>query len=982
MEQSLNELNISATTNSIEVNDIQPFHRNVDGRTSLGSFNNSSLLAEVFRNAHATAAETSFEINIGQQEATHADSAVGGSIDGTRSMTKANTVVGNSAVTASNGNQEKSGVEKSVSRKGSLQVRLPKPIMHAHQQPQSAPLHESSSPSFAGFLPNTAVSSGEMMTDDVAQSPRIFLDVTSSSSSAATTRDNTLTSEGNMTKLTKRESYKAQKKNYQLEKKRVANELISMLKDPSIIVLADWLKIRGTLKGWTKLWCVLKPGLVLLYKTPKTHKNNQWVGTVLLSTCELIERPSKKDGFCFKLYHPMEHSIWATRGPSGEAIGAVVQPLPASYLIFRACSESAGKCWMDALELALRCSSLLIRSMSRESKSSAIEVVSPGIAAINSEKLWNESDCEQHFLDHDLEDDQQTDDNREMENDGMNSLKSTDSDSESHEPEVNCDQPLVETLYVESGKEEFGETGDAGQTEEVEDENKSLIWTLVKQVRPGMDLSKVVLPTFILESRSFLDKLTDYYYHSDLVSKAVAEDDPFTRIKIVTQWYLSGFYKKPKGLKKPYNPILGEVFRCYWYHPTTNSRTFYIAEQVSHHPPISAFYVTNRQDGFYITGSILAKSKFYGNSLSAILDGKARLHLLTRGEDYELTMPYAHCKGILLGTLTMEMGGKVTIDCEKTGYSTDIEFKLKPFLGGPESTNVVVGKIRLGKETLATIDGHWDQEIFITDKRTQERQLLWNSSPETKSQRLRRFTVTKTHQENYESEKMWQYVSAAIARCDQVAATEEKTTLEEAQRQAVKERKLNREDWKPRYFDLNIANEWIYKYSDFRPWDPRNDVIQYEYNFVIQTKTRLKTPAVKASSALSVDVMSESQVLGRPLRGSRLMKTNALKRRLRNGDSGSSSHDGELMPCSDSSDSETAVNDKDRLELNREALGNALKPLHESIQKSNEVLYVLQRQLTAELRQQRILHNSFSSRELLIFIVIILTQCFVLWLFK
>ncbi len=33
--------------------------------------------------------------------------------------------------------------------------------------------------------------------------------------------------------------------------------------------------------------------------------------------------------------------------------------------------------------------------------------------------------------------------------------------------------------------------------------------------------------------------------------------------------------------------------------------------------------------------------------------------------------------GILYGTLTMEYGGKVCIECEKTGYKTDIEFKLK-----------------------------------------------------------------------------------------------------------------------------------------------------------------------------------------------------------------------------------------------------------------------------------------------------------------
>lgn len=171
-------------------------------------------------------------------------------------------------------------------------------------------------------------------------------------------------------------------------------------------------------------------------------------------------------------------------------------------------------------------------------------------------------------------------------------------------------------------------------TEELADDNKSLIWFLVKQVRPGMDLSKVVLPTFILEPRSFLDKLSDYYYHADILSRwdifppflsltkqmfiscifvnrAVLEDDPFTRMKTVVQWYLSGFYKKPKGLKKPYNPILGEVFRCCWKHPN-GSTTFYIAEQVSHHPPISALYVTNRKDGFTLSATILAKSKFYG----------------------------------------------------------------------------------------------------------------------------------------------------------------------------------------------------------------------------------------------------------------------------------------------------------------------------------------------------------------------------------
>ena len=33
--------------------------------------------------------------------------------------------------------------------------------------------------------------------------------------------------------------------------------------------------------------------------------------------------------------------------------------------------------------------------------------------------------------------------------------------------------------------------------------------------------------------------------------------------------------------------------------------------------------------------------------------------------------------GILYGTLTMEYGGRVSIECDKTGYKTELEFKLK-----------------------------------------------------------------------------------------------------------------------------------------------------------------------------------------------------------------------------------------------------------------------------------------------------------------
>ncbi|XP_015483746.1 oxysterol-binding protein-related protein 8 isoform X2 [Parus major] len=663
-------------------------------------------------------------------------------------------------------------------------------------------------------------------------------------------------------KLTKKESLKVQKKNYREEKKRATKELLSTITDPSVIVMADWLKIRGTLKSWTKLWCVLKPGVLLLYKTPK---NDQWVGTVLLNVCELIERPSKKDGFCFKLFHPLEQTIWATKGPKGEAVGAITLPLPTSYLIVRAASESDGRCWMDALELALKCSGLLKRTMIREGKehdlnssADSTHVSFYGLIRANNlhsgENLpLNDSEMERHhFKDQDTysdKSDKENDhDHEESDNDGLGKSEESDSDTSERQDDSYVDPEPIdikETIYLEQNHEELGEAGEAAQTEEVSEENKSLIWTLLKQVRPGMDLSKVVLPTFILEPRSFLDKLSDYYYHADFLSEAALEENAYNRMKKVVKWYLSGFYKKPKGLKKPYNPILGEFFRCMWIHPRTNSKTFYIAEQVSHHPPVSAFYVSNRKDGFCLSGSILAKSKFYGNSLSAILDGEGRLTFLNRGEDYVMTMPYAHCKGILYGTMTLELGGIVNITCEKTGYSATIEFKLKPFLGNNDSVNQISGRIKLGKEVLAFLEGHWDSEVIISDKKTGVSETFWNPTSDMKQRRLHRYTVKFEEQDDFESEKLWQQVTKAINNKDQTEATQEKYILEEAQRKSAKERKLKGEEWTCKLFDQDpVTGEWHYKYADTRPWDPLNDMIQFEKDGTIQTKVRHRTPMV------------------------------------------------------------------------------------------------------------------------------------------
>jgi oxysterol-binding protein-related protein 9/10/11 len=45
--------------------------------------------------------------------------------------------------------------------------------------------------------------------------------------------------------------------------------------------------------------------------------------------------------------------------------------------------------------------------------------------------------------------------------------------------------------------------------------------------------------------------------------------------------------------KKPLNPVLGEVFYGNWPDKDGRGETKLTVEQVSHHPPITAYYITN-----------------------------------------------------------------------------------------------------------------------------------------------------------------------------------------------------------------------------------------------------------------------------------------------------------------------------------------------------------------------------------------------------
>jgi hypothetical protein len=86
-----------------------------------------------------------------------------------------------------------------------------------------------------------------------------------------------------------------------------------------------------------------------------------------------------------------------------------------------------------------------------------------------------------------------------------------------------------------------------------------------------------------------------------------------------------------RGVKKPLNPILGEIFTGYWEYPD-GTKGYYISEQTSHHPPKSSYFFMAPEHNIRIDGCLKPRSKFLGNSAASLMEGIAVLRLLNTGE--------------------------------------------------------------------------------------------------------------------------------------------------------------------------------------------------------------------------------------------------------------------------------------------------------------------------------------------------------------
>ncbi|PKY06444.1 Oxysterol-binding protein [Aspergillus campestris IBT 28561] len=342
----------------------------------------------------------------------------------------------------------------------------------------------------------------------------------------------------------------------------------------------------------------------------------------------------------------------------------------------------------------------------------------------------------------------------------------------------------------------------SGDDELVEPDQGNVLSHIISQLRPGADLSRVVLPTFILEPRSMLERITNFMAHPETLLPMSTIDDPLERFISVVKFYLSGWHIKPPGVKKPLNPILGETFTCYWDYPD-GTRGYYISEQTSHHPPKSSYFFMAPEHNIRIDGTLKPHSKFLGNSAASMMEGIAIVRLLNRGEDkekgerYIVTQPNMYARGILFGKMKYELGDHSYVRCPENNLVADIEFKTKGYFSG--TYNAIGGTIKNEKtgEVLYELSGFWNGDMQIRDVHSNHKDTLFDASH---AKHTPPTTRPIEQQGERESQRLWENTVKAIIARDHEVATDEKTKIEDRQREEAAKRAEHGVEWHPHLF--------------------------------------------------------------------------------------------------------------------------------------------------------------------------------------
>ncbi|EPY53133.1 oxysterol binding protein [Schizosaccharomyces cryophilus OY26] len=331
------------------------------------------------------------------------------------------------------------------------------------------------------------------------------------------------------------------------------------------------------------------------------------------------------------------------------------------------------------------------------------------------------------------------------------------------------------------------------------------------------DLSSLTAPSFILSSTSLIEYSAYWAEHPELFISLPSGQTPLERQLLVTKWFASTLKnqyatrnERYGSEKKPLNPILGEQFFGRW---STNldQDTVLTAEQVSHHPPITAYHIYNAAAGVRLEGYNGHKSGFSGHNIHVKQIGHARLTLEPHNEVYYITFPLVTLEGLWYGSPYIELSKKSYI-ISTSGYMTTIEYSGKGYFTGKKNTfKGSVHQADSKAEPLYRIEGSWTGMLKIANGENIKRG-VWENWLDCANYSPINISVPPLEdQGSFESRRVWKNFAVALDSGDYSSASQEKSKIEEAQRQRRREEQVNNETWQRKFFEWQDLDDGFLK---------------------------------------------------------------------------------------------------------------------------------------------------------------------------
>ncbi|XP_078712393.1 oxysterol-binding protein-related protein 6-like isoform X1 [Lampetra fluviatilis] len=238
------------------------------------------------------------------------------------------------------------------------------------------------------------------------------------------------------------------------------------------------------------------------------------------------------------------------------------------------------------------------------------------------------------------------------------------------------------------------------------------LWDILRK-NIGKDLSKVAMPVELNEPLNVLQRLCEEMEYSDLLDRAADTDDPAQRMVLVATFAVSTYASTiSRAGGKPFNPVLGETYEC-----IREDRGFrFIAEQVSHHPPISVCHCDSKK--FVLWQDVRLKNKFWGKSMEIIPVGTVNVKLLKYGDEYEWNKVTSCIHNIMGGQRWIEHYGEVIIKNKKSNVcQCKINF-IKASYWSSEANQVQGTVTDQNGRVLHRLFGKWNEGMYCGAQRS------------------------------------------------------------------------------------------------------------------------------------------------------------------------------------------------------------------------------------------------------------------------